>query len=117
MIAFFVTIKPEGCDPNDGDMLLYQWGTYDWGQGKHFELDITRQFVEQEREDDDAISQLNITYKFEPTAQLEALGAGNRWCEGPAEIETMRAYIFSSSPYITVVDCKAIRVDVTYSYV
>ena len=26
-------------------MLLYQWGTYDWGEGKYFQIDITRQFI------------------------------------------------------------------------
>lgn len=56
------------CVACSDDMLLYQWGsydwgTYDWGNGKYFELDITRQFIEAELEDDDAISQLSLTYK------------------------------------------------------
>jgi len=25
-----------------GDRLLFQWGTYDWGKGNFFEIDLTR---------------------------------------------------------------------------
>jgi hypothetical protein len=50
------------CTACSDDMLLYQWGSYNWGNGKYFELNITRQFIEAELEDDDAISQLSLTY-------------------------------------------------------
>ncbi|MET0857780.1 MAG: hypothetical protein ABWY27_13580, partial [Telluria sp.] len=38
------------CASCSEDMLLYQWGSYDWGSGKYFEINITRQFVEAELE-------------------------------------------------------------------
>jgi len=46
MLSFYGDIRADECDvAGDGDMLLFQWGTYDWGDGDHFEFDITRQFV------------------------------------------------------------------------
>jgi hypothetical protein len=42
----FATESVEDCEPpeHDGDLLLAQFGTYDWGSGEYFELDLTRQF-------------------------------------------------------------------------
>ncbi|MBL8022234.1 MAG: hypothetical protein JNM27_21340 [Leptospirales bacterium] len=45
----------------DGDMLLFQYGVYDWGSGENFEIDFTRQFY---REDE--ILQLRCTLYFPP---------------------------------------------------
>jgi hypothetical protein len=77
MLAFYASVPATGCGGPDGDMLLFQWGTYDWGKGRHFELNITRQFIEQGLEDDDAISQLSLTYRFTPNPELDALADSN----------------------------------------
>ena len=114
MFSFFQSISPEGCEDPDGDMLLFQWGTHDWGSGDHFELNITRQFIEQEFEDDDAISQLSLTFKFKPTPALQGLGSGNRWCDGLTEVEKDRAFVFSSAAFCAVADNKALAVELTY---
>ena len=29
----------------ESDMCLFQWGAYDWGDGRHFEWNLTRQFA------------------------------------------------------------------------
>lgn len=78
MLAFYQKVSPNGCDGDEGDMLLFQWGTYDWGEGPHFEVNITRQFIESALEDDDAISQLQLTFNFPESASTAALGSGNR---------------------------------------
>jgi hypothetical protein len=36
MLAFYRDERAAGCPIDaDGDMLLFQWGTYDWGEGDH----------------------------------------------------------------------------------
>src|SRR5262245_4806221 len=80
------------------DMLLFQWGTYDWGQGPRFELDMTRQFLVGPGEDED-IWQLSLTYRFEPSEALRTLGAGNRWCHKLAELPEFDAYVEASPSY------------------
>ncbi len=117
MFAFYQSVKPVGCDGPDGDMLLFQWGTYDWGAGRHFELNITRQFIEEDLEGDDAISQLSLTFRFDPTDQLEELGAGNRWCDGPSEFAIIKDYTLSSGPLLAVADRVAGAIELNHSYV
>ena len=75
---------------DDGDMLLFQWGPYDWGQGRFFEVDITRQLVLASEVDDDAIMQLSFTFRYTPGAPTDALGKGHQWCYRPSELEPFR---------------------------
>ncbi|MFY7865683.1 hypothetical protein [Roseateles sp.] len=117
MFAFYQSEKPVGCDGLDGDMLLFQWGTYDWGKGRHFSLNITRQFIEKVLQDDAAISQLSLTFRFDPTVELEELGAGNRWCDGPSEFTLVRDFALSSVPLLAVADQSAVAVELEHSYV
>lgn len=117
MLAFYQSTKPIGCDGPNGDMLLFQWGTYDWSAGRHFELNITRQFIEEDLQDDDAISQLSLTFRFDPTGQLEELGAGNRWCVGPSEFPIVRDFTLSSAPLLAVADQPVAAVELNHSYV
>ncbi len=78
----------------DGDMLLFQWGSYDWGQGRQFDLDLTRQVIPS-GQDDPPIVQLHCTYSYGPTA-FEEISSGNLWCQNPAEIDAFRAYVLES---------------------
>ena len=53
MVAFYVERPVSGVNlDEDGDMLLFQWGIYDWGQGESFEYNITRQLIIQDDEDE-----------------------------------------------------------------
>lgn len=98
-LAFYYDVRAFGCDlAADGDMLLYQWGTHDWGQGPQFELDITRQFIVANGEDAE-MSQLSLTYRYKPTAGRNALGEGNRWCPSPAECDDFRTFIESTAAF------------------
>src|SRR5262245_34310217 len=46
ILAFYRTVRFDDVDlAGNGDMLLNQWGTYDWGEGESFEFDITRQLI------------------------------------------------------------------------
>jgi hypothetical protein len=46
MISFYLTVRASKCDlKDDGDMLLYQWGVYDYAEEHTFSVDITRQFI------------------------------------------------------------------------
>lgn len=107
MLAFFRDVEVSDCDPDaDGDMLLFQWGTYDRGRGRHFELDITRQLIPRGR-DDDNIWQLSFTLKFLPTSELAALGASNRWCHSRADLPAFTAFVTSSPAFRAVADSVA----------
>jgi hypothetical protein len=97
MLAFYAADRCDGCVlEEDGDMLLFQWGTYTWGDSTHFELNITRQLMpggDENEDDDEGILQLSLTFRFPAAAELQALGSGNEWCDTPSGLPAFRARI------------------------
>lgn len=70
MLDFYSVERADGCSiDGDGDMLLFQWGTQDWGTGESFEFNITRQFILGRGEDDD-IRRLPLTFACRPSPCL-----------------------------------------------
>jgi len=93
MLSFYGDIRADECDvAGDGDMLLFQWGTYDWGDGDHFELDITRQFVFGGGEDED-IWQFHVTFRFATTEGLANLASGQRWCRSLEDLSDFTLFV------------------------
>jgi hypothetical protein len=115
MLAFYEQERVEGCDVGaDADMLLFQWGTYDWGNGGEFEIGLTRQVILPEAVDDSAIWQLHLTYRFIPTEALVSLGAGERWCRTPSEVPELRQLMESTAAYQAMAHQKPQGVTVDY---
>ncbi len=115
MLDFYRDVRADGCQDLDknGDMLLVQWGTYDWGQGPSFQFDITRQFIvgfAVNEDDDDAISQLSLRFHFPPSTQLHAIKSSNCWCHTPDELESFAAFIVSNEAYRAVHDLRVSKV-------
>ena len=102
MLGFYRDVRVDGRKPEqDGDMLLYQWGTHDWGQGTHFELDLTRQFTLPPGGDED-IWQLGLTFRFAPTEPLRALGTGHQWCPSPGASDELAAFVRAHPAMVAV---------------
>jgi hypothetical protein len=77
----------------DADRLLFQYGTYDWGEGPAFEIDVTRQFA---HAPDGALSQLHATAYYAPDAHLQALGADDVWFDGRADADRFAQEVLAS---------------------
>jgi len=111
MLAFYQAVRADDVAMNaDGDMLLFQWGVYDWGHGASFTYNITRQLIfphgdsqqdveqaEHTEDDEDeytmAIYQLSLTLNYTPTDVLYAITPGNRWCSHRGELTEFKEYI------------------------
>ena len=116
--AFYREVRAAGCErESDGDMLLFQWGTYDWGEGRYFNLGLTRQFMLEGGEDDEGIFQLAFTFLYAPSPALEALQDGNRWCHSPEELPAFERTVTSSDPYRVARDLAPAGVQLTYEAV
>ena len=91
MLTFYRDERAEGCViEDDGDMLLFQWGT---SMGaKTFEVDLTRQFIS-EADEDSEIWQLHVTYRLPIDAATKSLGGGDRWCPSPSELDTFATWL------------------------
>jgi hypothetical protein len=78
----FAAEPVDDADPREaeGDGILAQYGTYDWGDGEQFELDMTRQFSFSDEDGEYShMAQLQCTFQFEPSDALRALGEANLW--------------------------------------
>lgn len=102
VVQFYMERPASGLsNGRDSDMLLFQYGCYDWGDGEMFEVDLTRQFIGVDEEDDDAISQLHFTAYFAPDDELRALGSHDRWCTSQGDVVDFRNEILGS-PALTL---------------
>ena len=95
VLAFYRQVRADDCPlDQDGDMLLFQWGAHDFGQGETYRYDLTRQFIAGgEEEDDQEMSQLSLTLHFAATAPLRALAPGKRWCALPAAADEFARFV------------------------
>ena len=81
----------------DADMLLFQYGVYDWGNGKNLEIDFVRQLVK-----DEDIIQIHITLTIPFEEKFSTIESYEEWYnsfenkktleEWKNEIETMQIF-------------------------
>jgi hypothetical protein len=101
MLDFYREVRARKVIEVDGDMLLFQWGTHDWGEGAHFEVDLTRQLYTESwimnaiagGPGDHNIWQLSLRFRYAATEALAELGHGNRWCHSLEEFEAFRSFV------------------------
>jgi hypothetical protein len=118
VLDFYRTRRCAGCDLDaDGDMLLFQWGVFDWGEGPSFQFDLTRQFTAADADGDESMSQLSLTLHFAPSDDLRALGSGNQWCTSPDGADELEAFIFGSPAYAVVAGVPPERVELQWGAV
>ena len=116
MLAFYAKTDAEGCAGPSADMLLFEWGTYDWGEGESFELGISRQFTEIGEEGEPEISQLRLVFQYGPTSVFAAFGEGNRWCSSRAELAAFTAHIQSNPAYVALAEVESPSVRLSHAY-
>gem|GEM_PF-6535978 len=87
MIDFFEKVQIQGLDEtNDGDMLLFQYGNYDWqdGKGFNFEMSLVRQLILPRRQEDE-LYQLELRLLYQPEA-FQDIEAITLWKEETLEL-------------------------------
>ena len=120
MLDFYRDVRASGCVlEKDGDMLLFQWGTYDTFPraggiiAEAFDFSLTRQLIAEGAEDDD-IWQLALNFEFAPTGQLRALGSGNKWCHSLQELQQFRDDVLGSVAFKACGPLKIQRITLAY---
>ncbi len=71
----------------DADMLLFQYGVYDWGSGKNLEIDFARQLVK-----NDAIKQVHITLKFPYEEKFSKIESYEEWYNSSSSEKTVKEW-------------------------
>jgi hypothetical protein len=99
----------------DADMLLFQWGTYDWGQGEHFSFNLIRQLICCEQAEDEDIWQLSLVFEFEVNDELRALGSGTKWCQSLSDLPQFREYVYRSAAFTICIQNQIRRTVLDYA--
>ena len=99
----------------DGDMILFQWGAFDFGEGETYRYNITRQFIISGSEGDDGMSQLSLTVHFAVTEALRALKKGSRWCSSPAQADGLEQFIRSHEATAAVASLTPLRTTLAWT--
>ncbi len=116
MIRFYRDVRIESIvKAAYDDVLSYEWGIFDLGEGPGFHLDISREFTEVEQEEDEANElfgdyRLSLTFRYLAIDELRAFGSGDRKCEAIEDIPVFRAFVRQSPPFSKLKDWRADRV-------
>jgi hypothetical protein len=116
MLAFYEHVHaPEGLLAEDGDVLQVEWGMYDCGETELFHFELSREFTEAGKADENRVSRFTLGLHYRPTFTLRALAAGNRWCWSPADIEAFKSEIRLSEVYRAVATLQPAEVALEWS--
>jgi len=112
MLRYYAEVRVNGCDPGDDeDMLLLDWGSYDWGQGRAYEVDFSRQVVLPGRSDE-AVVQLHIVYRFPNTGDLAKVPMGNDWWGSPGSVDDFAEGLKANVALALAADAGPLSVDI-----
>lgn len=110
-LSFYREVQYPGLDSSpSSDMLLFEWGVFDWGEGEFFQIGITRQLIAKGTVDDDGYTQLLCDAFYVPTPQLVALKSSNKWCRSRDEINSFQEFVLSSEAYRVASGLKPLKV-------
>ncbi len=117
VIGFYQSQRASGLssDP-DSDMLLFQWGTYNLGDGEHFEVDMVRQFAKRQLFGDPILSQLHATAYFEPS-RFTGISASDFWCHSVEESEEFRDRVLASTAFEAAADSRPQKTEIRWELV
>ncbi|HBJ83416.1 MAG TPA: hypothetical protein DDZ88_05980 [Verrucomicrobiales bacterium] len=110
MTAFYRHVRAENCAPEEGDMLLFEWGMHDLGGVPNFQLELARRFIEPGDEDEDGMSQLSLTLQYAPVNELQMLGKDGCQCDSPAGLAAFESAVQASPAYRAVTALKPQKV-------
>lgn len=71
----------------DADMLLFQYGVYDWGEGKNLEIDFVRQIIKK-----DSVNQIHITLKFPYKEKFSRIESYSEWYNSYNNDKTLKEW-------------------------
>jgi len=121
MLDFYRDVRFAGCGlDDDGDMLSVEWGVFDFGDGPNFQFDLSRQFISTDdpgKVDDDAMSQLKLTFHYTPTVRFEDLADDNQWCRAPDELTEFESLIVGSDAFREACAARSVKVTLEYNNV
>jgi hypothetical protein len=90
LIDWYEAERAEDAVPikEDGDQLLFEWGTFGAGRDAVFEVAISRQFIGLDEEQ--PIRQMALAFRYPATDGTSQLYDDAWWCRGPEDVPGFR---------------------------
>lgn len=104
-LKFYQTKRVKTYDiQKDEDMLLFEYGVYDWGDGESFYLSFTRQLSSANPRA--KIWQFKLQFKFPVEERLTEIQGDNLWCSDLNGLEVFMDKVVTSPAFQTVADSR-----------
>ena len=99
IIDRYINQRIDGAEiSEDGDMLLFQWGSYKWFPPGTISLDLTRQITLSDAGiDEDIMLQLRCVYHYKMKGVKPS---GHFWCRSPLNCDVFTKNIIKNDLYI-----------------
>jgi len=98
VIDFYKEYQIQNVDSTipDNDMLLFEYGIYDWqdGKGENFTISIVRQFYIED-EESDGFSQLHLVLYFDKDEFKGVEASANKWSLDFESIDEWKQYVIN----------------------
>jgi len=120
-LKFFRDVRISDGVPEEGgnaDMLLFEWGIRPELKGYYeacFYVNLTRQFISSEGEDDDSIFQLYWQAEYTPAEDLATLGTYSEWCDTPSAWAYFNERVLSSPVFALLQGRHPVKVELTFT--
>ncbi|CAN5900069.1 hypothetical protein BH23ACT12_BH23ACT12_12560 [soil metagenome] len=112
MLRYYAEVRVNGCNPaDDDDMLLLDWGSYDWGQGRAYEIDLSRQVLLPGRTDESVV-QLHVVCRFPNTGDLAKIPVGNDWWGSPGTVDEFAEVLKGNVAVAAAADAQPLSVEI-----
>ena len=102
-LSLYMEQRIEDADAEkDGDILQFEWGTYDWGSGRQFEVNLIRQVMKSSNNLNavrNSKRQLIVSYSYESAEANDGLGSGSYWCQSPSMMNEFIDKFENSEPF------------------
>jgi hypothetical protein len=90
------------------DILRFEWGIYDWGEGPGFHLEIARTWTEVfGGPDGDQLNEekeLSFVFRYALSPQTIGFGSGREKCESAIALVALQRFIAESAPFVALRD-------------
>lgn len=98
-VDYYRNIKFDGfVEENDSDILLFQYGTYNWQKERYFQLNFTRQLYEVYKDESHQIYQLGLTFFYSPDG-FSNISSFNKWTKDFSDLTDFLDSIINSGGF------------------
>jgi hypothetical protein len=111
MLAFYTHVSaPEGLLEEGGDVLHCEWGLYHCGDIELFHFEMSREFTEAGKPEENGVSRFTVGLHYRPTFTLRAIADGSHWCSSRLELDSFTQAVRNSEAYRAVATLPAAEV-------